>query len=92
MDKDREFWINSNKIMIMFFILIAFGGLYIYASTVIEIQYVETLMVLISYVFIGLAFAVLNKGRSIKTEEKIERIEKKLDKILEHRDDVLQNK
>ena len=84
MDKNKDFWSSPNKVMVLFFMYIGLAGLFIYLATTVDIQPIEVLMVIVSYVLIGLAFAILNKGSSAKMEERVRRIENKLDKILEH--------
>ena len=91
-DKNDDFWLKPKLVQGMFFVLIILGGMLTYLDNWVSDQLSKVTLSIFSIVMIGLAFATLNKGSSVKTEDRIRRIESKLDKILEHRDDVIQNK
>ena len=90
---------KPNQVQILFFGLIVLGGIITFLTNnsnenypVMDNPIIKISFTTIGFILIGLAFAVLNKGSTIHTEDRIQRIEKKLDKLLEHRDDVFQNK
>ena len=90
---------NPNQVQGLFFGLVILGGIITFLANTSDENYpimgnpiIKISFTAIGFVLIGLAFAVLNKGSTIHTEDRIERIEKKLDKLLEHRDDIFQNK
>jgi len=86
-DKDDVFR-STSKVQALFFTLVILGGIltYLSATSVIENPITKIIASTIAFIMIGLAFAVLNKGSTIHTEDRIRRIESKLDKILEHRE------
>lgn len=94
--KDKEdTWRNSNQVQSLFFALAILGVIIGYLSTSSQYATMPIMAIalsILSFILGALAFAVFNKGMMIKTEDRIRRIEAKLDRILEHRDDVFQNK
>jgi len=90
-DKDAPFR-NPNFVSLLFYILLAVAGFLTYTSTITDVTILKIVSSTLSVAFIGVAIQVLAKGDSVKTRDRIARIEEKLDKILENRDNVLQNK
>ncbi len=98
-DKDEPFR-NPTKVQGLFLALVILGGVITFVTNnplypenpINENPALRATYTTIGLIIFGLAFAVLNKGTNMKMYNAVERIEKKLDKILEHRDDALQNK
>ena len=95
---NNAFFRNYTKVQVFFWLLII-GGTSVtfhannpYVDPLILHPILKIALTTIGIVMINLAFVILNKGISIHTEDRIRRIESKLDKILEHRDNVFQNK
>lgn len=86
-DNDAPFR-NRKIVMSLFYILITIAGIltFVTTATTIDNLIVKIVASTFTVVLIGLAFAVLNKGDSMKTRDKIDSIETKLDKILERMD------
>lgn len=97
-----EFFRNRKKVQGSFYLLIVCSGIISYVpnspffSEIFKenplMSFLQIVYASLSVLMVGLAFAILNRGTNIKTEDRIRRIENKLDKILEHRDNVLQTK
>ena len=95
-DKDEPFR-NPNIVYVLFFALVISGGMIAFltntsidlAKPLNEIPALKAAYTTMGLILVGLAFAVLNKGTNMKMYDRVERIEKKLDKILENRDNVL---
>lgn len=79
------FFRNRRSVQILFYILITIAGILSYFSITISETVFKVIFTTFTVVFIGLAFAVLNKGDSMKTRDKI-------DKILKHLGIESQNK
>lgn len=98
-DKNKPFR-NAKIVYVLFFGLVISGGMITYltnttidlAKPLNEYPALKAAYTTVGLILVGLAFAVLNKGTNMEMYDRVERIEKKLDKILEHRDNVLQNK
>ena len=90
-DRDAPFR-NRKFVMAIFYSFIIIAGIFTFLTTTVTDLLVKVITSTFIVIFIGLAFAVLNKGDNIRMRDQVHRIESKLDKILEHRDDVFQNK
>lgn len=95
-----DFFRSSKKVQGAFYALVISGGLITFLtdnpigpySLLTENFALKATYTIVGLILVGLAFAVLNKGSTIHTEDRVKRIESKLDKILERRDNVFQNK